>query len=325
MWECMHDDEHGQRAGWFLLESPDSDPIEGKETVDRASFCVRNYSGAKYLPEDLFSHVVARAYCIDGPAVELQDKLRSDAVKSTLVQPTPVVVPDPVPVSPVVAPDPPAEPEPPVLPEVPVEPEAPVLPVPPTLPSTTPTIPIDPVVPVMNTPPAAVSSAASNGAAGEETSADATAPGTPAPITSASAADSTPGDVEARSQVGAQSSPSTGGTHQGSDVTVGPDSSVAPSTETIASPDSSTASNELAVSSRSAVIQEEINSPNSGGASSVWFIAGGVGFLAVAGIVGVVAVRRLRKPVDKVRFRIQWNCTVLRGEVWGCVRCWRCR
>jgi hypothetical protein len=54
-------------AGWFQLQS-DNRTIDGKETVDRAGACVKNYQGAKYLPEDLLSHVISSAVCVAGPA-----------------------------------------------------------------------------------------------------------------------------------------------------------------------------------------------------------------------------------------------------------------
>lgn len=54
-------------TGWFLLQS-DNRTIAGGETVRRAGACVKNYQGAKYLPDDLGSHVTAIAVCVAGPA-----------------------------------------------------------------------------------------------------------------------------------------------------------------------------------------------------------------------------------------------------------------
>lgn len=54
-------------AGWFHLQS-DNRTIDGKEKVQRSGVCVTNYQGAKYLPQDLGSHVTATAVCVGGPA-----------------------------------------------------------------------------------------------------------------------------------------------------------------------------------------------------------------------------------------------------------------
>ena len=55
-------------TGWYSTRSE-----EGRGTIEpgtinsRASFCVRNYQKAKYLPADLNAHVVGVATCSAGP------------------------------------------------------------------------------------------------------------------------------------------------------------------------------------------------------------------------------------------------------------------
>lgn len=72
-------------AGWFHLQS-DNRTIVGKETVERAGACVVNYQGAKYLPEDLGSHVTSHAVCVAGPAATHKESAKKpiyDPFKAT--------------------------------------------------------------------------------------------------------------------------------------------------------------------------------------------------------------------------------------------------